>query len=73
MDLRGYLQKFRLSDTGRTGPGTRTDYLEIGGETVPRFTNEFWTPAQRKASSLQEISYRACFKPQLPQIGRAHV
>ncbi|MBP1929094.1 hypothetical protein J2741_001641 [Methanolinea mesophila] len=67
MDLRGYLQKFRLSDTGRTGPGTRTDYLEIGGETVPRFTNEFWTPAQRKASSLQEISYRACFKPQLPR------
>ncbi|TRL35741.1 site-specific DNA-methyltransferase [Methylosinus sporium] len=28
--------------------------------------NEFWTSAQRQAHSLHEISYRACFKPQLP-------
>jgi DNA modification methylase len=28
---------------------------------------EFWTPKQRKANSLHEISYRACFKPQLPE------
>ena len=27
---------------------------------------EFWTSKQRQASSLHEISYRACFKPQLP-------
>jgi len=35
---------------------------------VPVFTNEFWTSKQRAASanSLHEISYRACFKPQLP-------
>lgn len=33
---------------------------------VPRFINEFWTSEQRKASSIHEISYRACFKPQLP-------
>src|SRR5262245_55808619 len=30
-------------------------------------TNEFWTAKQRQASSLHEISYRACFKPQLPR------
>ena len=30
------------------------------------FTNEFWTSGQRKASRLHEVSYRACFKPQLP-------
>ncbi len=35
--------------------------------TVPTFVNEFWTAQQRQASSLHEISYRACFKPQLPR------
>jgi hypothetical protein len=34
---------------------------------VPAFVNEYWTAKQRQASSLQEISYRACFKPQLPR------
>jgi hypothetical protein len=34
---------------------------------VPAFVNEFWTARQRQASSLHEISYRACFKPQLPR------
>ena len=27
---------------------------------------EFWTAQQRQASSLHEVSYRGCFKPQLP-------
>ena len=31
------------------------------------FTNEFWTSGQRQAHSIHEISYRACFKPQLPR------
>jgi len=34
---------------------------------VPTFVNEFWTAQQRQASSLHEVSYRACFKPQLPR------
>ena len=34
---------------------------------IPYLINEFWTPAQRKAHSLHEVSYRACFKPQLPE------
>lgn len=34
---------------------------------VPTYVNEFWTARQRQASSLHEISYRACFKPQLPR------
>lgn len=34
---------------------------------VNTFTNEFWTAKQRAAHSLHEISYRACFKPQLPR------
>ena len=28
---------------------------------------EFWTNKQRQGSSIHEISYRACFKPQLPK------
>ena len=34
---------------------------------VPTFVNEFWTARQRQAHSMHEISYRACFKPQLPR------
>jgi DNA modification methylase len=32
----------------------------------PIITDEFWTSKQRQASSIHEVSYRACFKPQLP-------
>jgi len=34
---------------------------------VPTYVNEFWSSRQRAANSLQEVSYRACFKPQLPR------
>jgi hypothetical protein len=33
---------------------------------VDFYFNEFWTARQRQAHRLHEISYRACFKPQLP-------
>ncbi|ATQ66718.1 MULTISPECIES: DNA methyltransferase [Methylosinus] len=36
-------------------------------EGVVYLVNEFWTSAQRQAHSIHEISYRACFKPQLPE------
>lgn len=38
-----------------------------GSGEIPVFVNEFWTARQRQANSLHEISYRACFKPQLPR------
>ena len=31
------------------------------------YVNEFWTSGQRRGHSLHEISYRACFKAQLPE------
>ena len=43
-----------------------TDEVIISDTPVPRYSGEFWTSGQRKGSSLHEISYRACFKPQLP-------
>ena len=33
---------------------------------VPIYEGELWTSRQRQASPIHEISYRACFKPQLP-------
>lgn len=36
------------------------------GQKISNFQNEFWTAKQRKSSSLHEISYRACFKAELP-------
>src|SRR5882672_5152828 len=41
----------------------------FSGEAIeaPAYINEFWTARQRAASRLHEISYRACFKPQLPR------
>jgi len=38
-----------------------------GSEDLPVYINEFWTAKQRDAHSLHEVSYRACFKPQLPR------
>lgn len=36
-------------------------------EETTAYVNEFWTSKQRAASRLHEVSYRACFKPQLPR------
>ncbi|MEH3108135.1 MAG: DNA methyltransferase [Sphingomonas fennica] len=33
---------------------------------IPYLVNAFWTARQRQAHSIHEISYRACFKAQLP-------
>lgn len=42
---------------------------EVDGRkgTTLKAINEYWTSGQRQANSLHEISYRACFKPQLPE------
>jgi hypothetical protein len=46
---------------------TIVENITLGLVTVPKYTNEFWTSRQRQGSSIHEISYRACFKPQLPR------
>lgn len=35
---------------------------------VPKITGEFWAPGQRNGHSLHEISYRACYKSELPAL-----
>ena len=34
---------------------------------LPTYVGEFWTAKQRAGHSLHEVSYRACYKPQLPE------
>ncbi len=65
--LREQLAQFR--EFGAATRMTQTTATLFSGETifVPNCVNEFWTSKQRAASSLHEISYRACFKPQLPR------
>ncbi len=46
---------------------TKVDEICIGNIITKKYINEFWTSKQRAASSLHEVSYRACFKPQLPR------
>lgn len=41
--------------------------LQTEEDGIPYFVNQFWTSSQRAAHSIHEISYRACFKPQLPR------
>ncbi|MBV1704276.1 MAG: site-specific DNA-methyltransferase [Hyphomicrobiales bacterium] len=40
---------------------------EFADEGIPYFINEFWTARQRQSHNLHEISYRACFKAELPR------
>lgn len=45
--------------------GKETSIEDIDG--IRYFVNEFWTAGQRQAHSIHEVSYRACFKAQLPE------
>lgn len=60
--LREHTWEGRPTSVGHTR--VSVDGRELAVET---FVNEFWTSRQRAAHSLHEISYRACFKPQLPR------
>ncbi len=54
---------------GRRPPATQTrvDSVTVAGKRIAVYTGEFWTSKQRQSSSIHEISYRACFKAQLPR------
>lgn len=61
---------FEQAELFETKASALPEYIEervvLGNLNIKKITGEFWTSKQRQASSLQEISYRACFKPQLP-------
>lgn len=58
-----------LADFNEFGQQTDCSFTAPAGSSamVPVYLNEFWTSKQRAAHSLHEVSYRACFKPQLPR------
>ena len=61
-----------LPDVLRRFTFTGAPTMETERDGIRYFVNEYWTSGQRRGHNLHEISYRACFKPQLPEffIGR---
>ncbi len=68
-DIHSYLERFSFRPSLFADPmgQTRIDYIQVNDRTYRRFTNEYWTSQQRQSNSIHEISYRACFKAQLPR------
>ena len=56
-----------LADFSEFGVKTLIEQRRFGETIVPVYQNEFWTAKQRDGHSIHEISYRACYKPQLPK------
>lgn len=61
-----HLADFVFTENGKKNKSLVTS-INIDNRWIPVFTNEYWTSKQRQAHSLHEVSYRACFKPQLPR------
>lgn len=73
IDIASYFSEFQLNKStdlfiSEDENKTKTKYLTLKGIDYPLYINEFWTSKQRQSSSLHEISYRACFKAQLPRL-----
>ncbi len=54
-------------DTLRQFTGFGAPTVEFEEQGLRYFVNEYWTSGQRRSHSLHEVSYRACFKAQLPE------
>lgn len=69
IDLVSFLKEFSFEEKHRDQPeqNTQVELYSAGNTETLRYVNEFWTSRQRQAASIHEISYRACFKPQLPR------
>ncbi len=67
-----YLKKYAFTENDNlslfpTDNKTIAESIDINGVKVNKYINEYWTSKQRQSSSIHEISYRACFKAQLPR------
>lgn len=74
MNQLSFFDPVRLADTSKSFIQDLRSFNEFGQKTacetvdgIPYLINEFWTAGQRQAHSIHEISYRACFKAQLPE------
>jgi hypothetical protein len=66
-ELKKYFSKFILSNQSSQNSRTELEYFEISGIKIPRYINEYWTSKQRQSNPIHEISYRACYKAELPR------
>lgn len=64
LDLDVFIKELKEFDL--FGRRTQVEYVTFPDVEIPVLKNEFWTSKQRACHSIHEISYRACFKPQLP-------
>ena len=68
-ELHTYFSEFTFNDlnpsTGRKK--TEVDHFVCARKKIPKLINEFWTSKQRQNNPIHEISYRACFKAELPR------
>lgn len=74
MNQLSIFDRAQFADTSETFIADLLAFDDFGQKTVtdvqddiPYFVNEFWTAGQRQAHSIHEVSYRACFKAQLPE------
>ena len=66
-ELKKYLTKFILINSSSARSKTRVEYNKYGRKKIPTYINEYWTSKQRQNNPLHEISYRACYKAELPR------
>ncbi len=59
-----FTQSLNRNTPGSFDVATKTAADGVSYESVE---GEFWTAGQRQAKNIHEVSYRACFKPQLPK------
>ena len=74
MNQLSFFDQAQFASTAATFIDDLTAFDDFGQTTVaetvegiPYLINEFWTAGQRQAHSIHEVSYRACFKAQLPE------
>lgn len=66
-ELKKYLLQFTFNDSDSQTKKTIIEYFDLSGIEIPRYNNEYWTSKQRQSNQLHEISYRACYKAELPR------
>ena len=66
-ELKKYFSEFTFDNSKSGIKKTAIDYFEFDDMRIPRFVNEFWTSKQRQNNPIHEISYRACYKAELPR------
>ena len=69
LNIKNYLSTFKLDSHKNLFKKEKTKIhnTKVNGIIVKKYINEYWTARQRQSNSIHEISYRACFKAELPR------